>query len=203
MKQAPLLEVDPLARRPGDFYRTPAWQTRALLRRCDHINPRIATVLEPCAGDGAIVREIREHERVLTNEPFPRPGLIPRFSLDARLADTWTALRDVWGSIGVVVTNPPFDVALPIVQHAYDHAWLGVAMLLRLSWLEPTEERGPWLAAHPPTRLIVLPRYAYRGTGQTDSVTSAWVLWAKASIFCSPGVDVVTKDEQRALERAA
>jgi len=57
-----------------------------------------------------------------------------------------------------------------------------VAMLLRLSFLEPTAKvnpRGPWLAECPPSRLIVLPRCSYTGDGRTDSVTTAWMIWLR------------------------
>jgi hypothetical protein len=52
-----------------------------------------------------------------------------------------------------------------------------VAMLLRLSFLEPTRERGPWLAKNPPDLVIVLPRISFTGDGKTDSVTCAWMIW--------------------------
>jgi hypothetical protein len=52
-------------------------------------------------------------------------------------------------------------------------------MLLRLSFLEPTRERGPWLAANPPDLVIVLPRISFTGDGKTDSVTCAWMIWDK------------------------
>jgi hypothetical protein len=52
-------------------------------------------------------------------------------------------------------------------------------MFLRLSYLEPVRNRGAWLAAHPPTGLIVLPRISFTGDGQTDTVTCAWMVWDK------------------------
>jgi hypothetical protein len=41
-------------RREADYYPTPSWVTRAILQ---HL-PIAGSVLEPCAGDGAIVREL-------------------------------------------------------------------------------------------------------------------------------------------------
>jgi hypothetical protein len=54
-----------------------------------------------------------------------------------------------------------------------------MAMLLRLSYLEPCENRASWLVEHPPAKLIVFnPRPRFRAdTGGTDSVTSAWFIW--------------------------
>lgn len=196
MKQAPLLEVDPHVRRSEDFYATPAYQTRALLRR---IRLDGCALVEPCVGDGAIVRELPEMVLpVTTNDIVQRGDFAPDFLQDARKPSSWD-LFEAAVPIGVVLTNPPFEPAFEIVQLAYERAAVAVIMLLRLSWLEPTEERGPWLAKHPPTRLIVLPRHDYRGNGKTDSVTSAWMVWSKWERFCAPGVDVVTKDERDEL----
>ena len=39
------------------------------------------------------------------------------------------------------------------------------------------EGRGAWLAAYPPTTLIVLPRISFTGDGNTDSATCAWFVW--------------------------
>ena len=207
MKQPPLLDVDVTARHDEDFYRTPIWQTRVLF---DRVNRHWGGfVVEPCVGDGAIVAQIPDGLDVLTNDLVVREPMVPEYRLDARLPETWRRFAAV-GRLDVVVTNPPFDVAFDIAQHALEACHVGLALLLRLSWLEPTEDprdlskaRGPWLAAHPPTRLIVMPRYDYRGNGKTDSVTSAWMVWAKRPDFCQPGVEVVTKAERDALERRA
>ena len=201
-EQIPLLDVDPYARHEDDFYATPAWMTRALLRRlpsnwsCQH-----GRVIEPCAGDGAIVRELQRARAdldVLTNDIVARRPMLPEFLLDARKLETWQAFGRT-GRLDLVITNPPFDVAFDIAVQAYEAVTLGMVLLLRLSWLEPTDDRGPWLKLHPPTRQITLPRYDWRGDGRTDSVTSAWFLWAKQAWLCTPGFDTVTKAERDAL----
>jgi len=50
---------------------------------------------------------------------------------------------------------------------------------LRLSYLEPCQNRAQWLADHPLTKLIVLPRISFNGSGKTDSCTTAWMIWDK------------------------
>jgi hypothetical protein len=86
---------------------------------------------------------------------------------------------DLEPGIDWIVTNPPFNVAAQIVPNAFNHAVKGIAMLLRLSYLEPVEDRGAWLNSHPPSDLIVLPRISFTGDGKTDSVTCAWMVWRK------------------------
>jgi hypothetical protein len=161
--------VDDGERNAFDYYPTPGFMTRSLL----HFHPTIAgsTVLEPCAGGGAITKVLRGAGcQVYENDLDPRHG--HGYEQDAASLSFWlSAPRVDW-----VITNPPFNVALPIVQLAVNHARVGVAFLLRKTFLEPTDDRGPWLMAHPPTRLIGQPRYSFRGSG-SDSVSCDWYIW--------------------------
>lgn len=87
-----------------------------------------------------------------------------------------------WGRfppVDWVVTNPPFNEAPKIVPLAYEHARVGIAMLLRLSFLEPCHNRSDFICPTPPTKLIVLPRISFTGDGNVDSVTAAWFVWKK------------------------
>jgi len=68
------------------------------------------------------------------------------------------------------------------VARAVREARVGVAMLLRITFREPTRHRfprGPWLAAHPVSRVLTLPRYSYTQDGRTDSVTTEWCVWVR------------------------
>ena len=73
-------------------------------------------------------------------------------------------------------------------------------MLLRLSWLEPCNDRAQIFRADPPVRLIILPRISFRGPGgrgkgRTDSVTSAWMVWGVA-----PGITWVTRQDVKRIK---
>lgn len=119
------------------------------------------------------------------------------------------ALYEKVGPIDWVVTNPTYEsqVCLDIVRQAVAHARVGVAMMLRLSFREPTAKgsvqrvtkdgriiraagpRGPWLAAHPPSRIMTLPRYSFTGDGHSDSVTTEWVIWTRERLpSCIPPI---------------
>jgi hypothetical protein len=196
MSQAPLFDVDPQARRAFDWYATPRHQTRALLAREAVFGP----VLEPCVGDGAIVSVLQKNVspqlQVITNDIDP--GWMADSHLDITRPETW----DQFGPWRECVTNFPFNVADQVVPLAHERLQPGglLAVILRLSWLEPTGEegddfiRGNWLDKHPPHRLIVLPRHDYRGNGKTDSVTSAWFCWYGSS--GARGISVVSKAER-------
>lgn len=179
-------------RRAFDYYRTPEWMTRALLRRVPAQSLALGTkwVFDPCAGDGAISNVLKSCGiQVLTND------VDSHHPTDLHLDVT----RD-WptGKIAWVVTNPPFAHANIIVPKSFHAATDGVALLLRLSWLEPTGDRQDFLLSHPPTRLIVMPRYSFKRNGKSDSVTSAWFVWSK---LVEPGISIVTKHERDELKK--
>ena len=158
-----------MTRRAFDFYETPPWQTRALLRRV----PVCGRVFECCVGDGSLARELYRTGRigVVTNDiDFNRTA---DYHLDATQPSVW----DLVGAVDWVVTNPPFTVADRILPRALAVARVGVVLLGRLSFLEPTQERDALWQAHPPTGQIVLPRWSYKANGKSDSVTTAWFLW--------------------------
>lgn len=165
-----------MSRRKHDAYMTPRWQVQCLL---DHqpLGDGVK-ILEPCAGDNSIASVFTRPAvtDVLTNDLDPqwRADLCR----DAASAEFW-ALFHGEKTPDWVITNPPFQMPthLQILEHALQHARIGVAMIGRLSFLEPTVLRGPVLSAHPPQRLIVLPRHSYTANGKTDSVTTAWMIW--------------------------
>lgn len=82
-----------------------------------------------------------------------------------------------------VITNPPFTSAPQILPLALEHCFVGVAFLMRLSYLEPAGNRGDWLQTYSDQmrHLIVFgqPRPSFTGNGRHDSCTVAWMVWQK------------------------
>jgi hypothetical protein len=168
--------ADSGARQDFDFYETPAWMTRALL----HWMPQIKSgmVLECCAGRGAITRVLRAagiHRQASIDIDERHPDLYR--VRDMTLAASWADIDEMLGP-DWIITNPPFKAAHAILSHAINHANIGVAFLLRKTFAEPTEARGPWLMTNPPRRVIGLPRANFRGKG-TDSVPADWFIWLR------------------------
>jgi hypothetical protein len=174
-----------LARQPLDFYPTPSLLTWALLDSHRFVPWRNqATVLEPCNGEGAISDVLKESglfRLVDTADIDPAkvklvaPMAVAGFTMDATDPQAWARMaRYDW-----VITNPPYNQAPAILPLAFQNCRVGMAMLLRLSYLEPCENRARWLQEHPPAKLIVFnPRPQFRAdTGGTDSVTTAWFIW--------------------------
>lgn len=159
-------------RRPWDAYFTPESAVQTLLA---HV-PIDGNALECCSGDGSIARPLSERCQVFTNDL--NPAMPSEHHYDATDLDFWWDQNDP--AFDWVVSNPPFNVASQIVPLAHRHAKVGIAMLLRLSWLEPCADRVDFLSQYPPTTLIVLPRISFTGNGKTDSVTCAWMVWMKS-----------------------
>lgn len=163
-------------RRANDFYPTPAWAERELDRRL----PIRGVIAEPCVGDGDLVRH-RTDVGWTNDIDASKPATYHR---DAADPASW----GFFAGFDWVITNPPFNKAMAILSLAHAHARTGVAFLLRLSFLEPTKGsrrkggRADWLAAHPPDHLLVLPRIPFKGGKGTDSVTCAWMVWARGRL---------------------
>lgn len=173
----------PSKRRVNDFYPTPARATQALLKH----TVIAGTALECCSGQNDIASVLRGHGlQVETNDIDP--AMPADTHHDATKSPFWVDKTPDW-----VISNPPFSVASSIVEKAYNAARWGSAMLLRLSYLEPCNNRANWLSEHPPTHLIVLPRISFTGDGKTDNVTCAWFVWQKFTVVQK--IIVVTKDE--------
>lgn len=179
-----------------DAYFTAPWMTKALLA---HVPEIAGLVLEPCAGDLSIAQELAlaPGVTILTNDIDAQRTV--DYTYDASLATPlWNDIRYDW-----IVTNPPYTNPLPlaILQRAYENCRHGVALMLRLSFLEPTSHkfpRGPYLGEYPPHRMLVMPRYSFTGNGKSDSMTTAWMIWSKhplsgPPIICCHGIKPLTR----------
>jgi hypothetical protein len=161
-----------MTRRPHDFYPTCQLFTAELLARIPEIG---GSILEPCSGEHDMTAVLIEHDKltqIMTNDVDPEKTA--DLHLDAKDPALYAGQSFDW-----VITNPPFSSAFEILQQAHAHAKKGVAFLCRLSFIEPTLERGPWFIQNPPNLQIVLPRYSFTQDGKTDSVTCAWFIWFK------------------------
>jgi hypothetical protein len=162
-------------RRPHDAYYTPASACDALKRHWQGWE-NADLLLEPCLGNGAIVESFPEKEWKTNDIDISKEA---DTNLDLRSMPNWDRFlfpRHTKREGLAVITNPPFSLAFWFAHHARFYCERS-ALLLRLSFLEPTRQRGPWLERYPPDLVIVLPRISFTGDGKTDSVTCAWMIW--------------------------
>lgn len=217
-------------RRKHDNYPTPAHQVNALVSPLvDLLGGSLrGTVIEPCAGDeGNIARALVDFGKDLT---VVRSDIQPQCGIqcDATLSAEWDRLIDEcqfisgcgntvyrWGRFDWTITNPPFNLALPILENAWEFSRVGVAMLLPITWNEPTKDgtraskkrgtpaippRAPWLVEHADNLRYIMPvspRPHFRKgeinteTGKEyreNSTTVQWYVWRKDWSWAEMGI---------------
>lgn len=170
----------PKQRIENDFYQTDERITLKLLQAVK-IEGR---VFECCAGEDAIVRVLQRQESITQVDRADLYRGEPTFDATDRAA--W-AHRDnqqaesIWAQ-DWTITNPPFNQAVPILDNALRHSRIGVAFLLPISFLEPTNGRGDLLQQYADcmTQIVSFnPRPVFREDGGGDRSTVAWFVWQK------------------------
>jgi len=179
----------PSKRRENDRYLTPPLATQALLEHFQEVRGDL--LIDPCCGDGRMAEAIGDRfESQLLND-IDHKSIAAWNHLDATRIETWQFWSNRPRTKAWVVTNPPFGRAGDIAHLALEQGF-SVALLLRLTFLEPTGGRQ-WLTRMPPTAILVLPRIDFIGAGSTDSSTYAWMIWAEGII--KPGIKVVRAED--------
>lgn len=175
-------------RQGNDYYPTPADVTRALLAREVHSLRAGAAggpVWEPCGRGGAIVRELMAagHEVVATDiVPDPEWGVTAQ--------DLMTVKRR---KARAAVTNPPFALAAPMIEHllgALDVRWCG--LLLKSTFFHAAE-RLPLFRRHPPHRIHALswrPDFLGRGA---PTMECCWFVWDRGCAGLGTRYDVLPR----------
>lgn len=146
--QAPLFDIgtpdrakERAGRRELDRYLTPPWVTQALLDAFPEIKGRV--LLDPCCGDGRMARALEPRFRKLVLNDIDPTSAVSHHEYDAADAALYQIHPADW-----IVTNPPFNLCGPIAWQAVQHAQVGVALLLRCTFLEPCEGREAPLLAY-------------------------------------------------------
>ena len=162
---------------PNDFFETPAWCVDLV---APHLNLHKARkILEPCAGNGAIIRALSRHRmgikwgavdiREVCRNPLASTGAA--VEICDYLCTGFCFVADL------VVTNPPFSLAQEFVERALEtQPGAVVAMLLRVAFLA-SEERSDLLRRYPPDVLIIPNRPSFTANGNTDQTDYGWFIW--------------------------
>lgn len=164
-----------------DYFPTPPWATRALivhaLRRLGvQADLHQLSAREPACGEGHIAEVLRESfgEVIASDIHDYGYGAVSDFLSDA------SAFAADW-----IVTNPPFgDAADAFVLRALSQARRGVAMFVRLQWLETVGRYESIFRDTPPTLIAFFAERVPLVKGRWDPEASTatayvWLVWVK------------------------
>jgi hypothetical protein len=153
----------------ADFYPTPPWGTSALLKYVKFDGE----ILEPCCGTG-------EMAEVLRAGGYP----VIASDLHSRGYGEVVDFFDRKDKVANVVTNPPFNIAEEVFEHAYKLARRKVCLLLRTAFLESRKRyeliyrtRRPSILLVFTERLSMYPKGQEQNGGGTTSYS--WFVWDK------------------------
>ncbi len=174
---------DPADKDPREFFPTPPWATRALI---EHVFPHLgrpnaakyASVWEPACGEGHMAETLKEYFKdVIASDKYA-------YDYPATLCDFLTEGKDVGADW--IITNPPFRPSTDFVLKALALAHHGVAMFVRLTWLESAGRYENIFAPYPPTLLAIFSERVplHKGRWEHDGATMTaylWVVWIKGA----------------------
>ena len=145
-----------------DYYPTPGWATRALFEHCFGPPwPRGWNIWEPACGAGHMSKVLEEYcDDVRSSDLVPRGYGAAHDFLEGDPADMLP--DENW--CDWIITNPPYSKAADFLLRALDTAHVGVAMLLRIQWLETPSRWREIFGPVPPHAVHRV--HAARGHGQ-------------------------------------
>lgn len=126
-------------------------------------------VWEPACGDGMLVKPLRGagFDVVATD-------LVDRGCPDALSRIDF--LLEQKALAGGIITNPPFKLALPFLEHAFRLRVPYVALLLKSTYFHAAT-RSDFFDAHPPARIYALQwRVDFTGEG-SPPMECCWFVW--------------------------
>lgn len=162
-----------------DFFPTPPWAARAGGELVRFLDPEARTIWEPACGEGHMAAPLAESFDVFASDVHPFGYGAAADFMGHDVPDAWGGALPDW-----IVTNPPFQVAGAFARLGLQRARRGVALLLRLAFLEGGARYGLLYGAEPLTLCGVFAERVPMTLGRWDPKASsatayAWFLWRK------------------------
>jgi hypothetical protein len=181
-----------------DYYPTPKWAVHRFLERS---NLPGGLWFEPCAGDGAIIKAVNEVRsdvdwNINEIQPIMIPGLM---EIPHKAVTNWDYLQvsNVLPTPKVIITNPPFNLALECVKKSLELGAEYVVFLLRLNFLA-SQSRAKFMAENTPDIYVLSPRPSFTLNGERDSIDYAWFVWHRDRAPGAPGKLVMIPSKEKA-----
>jgi hypothetical protein len=161
-----------------EFFPTPPWAGRAGGELIRFLDPEARDAAEPACGRGHMAEPLREYFAPVYASDIHDHGYGPAVRLDF-LDDGHPYPEVDW-----IVSNPPFRLAGDFVRRGLRCARRGVAMLLRLQFLEGGGRYGLLYGSEPMTVCAVFAERVSMTLGCWDPEAGlptayAWFVWMK------------------------
>lgn len=169
-----------------DYFPTPPWAARAgaeLIGELDPSEQAAGDAWEPACGEGHMAQALRDSGvfHIVAASDIHPFGFGMAHDFLAPDAPDFVLLE---GGVDWVVTNPPFKLGAEFARRGLQVARRGVALLLRLSFLE-SADRFPLLFGDTPVSVVApfcerVPMQLGSWNPQVASATAyAWFVWLK------------------------
>lgn len=151
-----------------DYYPTPAWATRGLL----YFEKFNGYILEPCCGEGHIVKELVKNNYHVFGSDLYQYG-------DNDILDVF----DINTEVDNIITNPPYNIASDVFYHLYPLIINKICFLVRMSFLESKKRYNLFQSFSPSKILIFTERLSMSPAGIKieggGTVSYCWIIWDK------------------------
>lgn len=161
-----------------DDFPTPPWATRSVCEWLEQKGIDIANmkVREPAANRGHMVKPLSEYFREVEGSDIHDYG----YGFPVRNFVT----EEDFSEVDFTITNPPFILAKDFVEKALRTSKIGVAVIVRLAFIEGKDRYNNLFKEKPPSYLL---QYVERvgmckGTIKKDVSTATaycWLVWLK------------------------
>lgn len=150
-----------------DFYKTPSYATKQLLLRENFKG----IILEPCCGDGAISKVLREDDYYVISS-----------DIEANKYN-YGKQKDFlsYSSASNIITNPPFTYATDFILHGLKIFKNKLAILARIALLETSKRYELIFSKYPPKCLYIFSkRINFNGIDTFGgALLTCWYVWDK------------------------
>lgn len=167
----------------ADLFPTPPWATRALVQWLGQQGVPVCahSVWEPASGLGHMSRALEEFFASVKSSDAIDYG-IGHETID--FVDQESIPEWLWPSADWIITNPPFKLAEEFCHNAIRHAKVGVAMLVRTTFLEGVKRHRDLFSVTPPSYVLQFTERVpmHRGRLEANGSTATaycWVVWIK------------------------
>lgn len=176
-------------RAENDYYATPFYATEAILNALEKDGETLSsdTILEPAAGEGHIVKVLKEHypyNEITANDISYRDS---RLGIDINGGIDFLTYYP-YRKYDTIITNPPFKYAKEFIYKALEMSNHLVIMFAKLQLLEGVERRKLF-DEYPPKYIYVFSRRVAtlmngeetdeNGKPWATTMATAWYVWEK------------------------